>query len=201
MRSAWCISIQLPFTGHRFPVAHSLMPDNQFWHQPLAVAAPLYGLYQSPKGPVYRRPESGIGNRSGDRSHQSPGHSASRTAPKSIKKQLATHWSGACQLFIFGPKSWFWGKIAWAYCEYPPSCIWAYCESRPKWEIRIFLFKFLEVSENQIWHRKLACVVSGWALLAAFQAASWSRDFEPIPALANVHENVLKWTNDLKTNT
>ena len=32
----------------------------------------------------------------------------------------------------------------------PPSCIWAYCESGPKWEISVFLFKFLEVSENQI---------------------------------------------------
>ena len=52
-----------------------------------------------------------------------------------------------------------------------------------------FLFKFLEVSENQIWHRKLACVVRGRSLLAALQAASRSRDFEPIPALANVDEN------------
>ena len=68
-------------------------------------------------------------------------------------------------------------------------CIRDSCESGPKWEISVFLFKFLEVSENQIWHRKLACVVRGRALLAALQAASRSRDFEPIPALANVHEN------------
>ena len=64
-----------------------------------------------------------------------------------------------------------------------------------------FLFKFLEVSENQIWHRKLAWVVRGRALLAALQAASRSRDFEPIPTLANAHDNVLKWASDLKTCT
>jgi len=41
------------------------------------------------------------------------------------------------------------------YSNYFTGCIWAYCESGPKWEIRVFLFKFLEVSENQIPHRKL----------------------------------------------
>lgn len=54
------------------------------------------------------------------------------------KKQMTTHRSVVSQLLFFGPKSWFWGENAWAYCEYPPSCIWAYCESGPKWEISVF---------------------------------------------------------------
>ena len=36
-------------------VAHSLMPDNQFWRQTFDAAVPLYGLHQSPKDLVCHR--------------------------------------------------------------------------------------------------------------------------------------------------
>ena len=119
-------------------VAHSLMPDNQFWRQTFDAAAPLYGLHQSPKTLFVVAQKDAL---AASVKTEVTNHRVTRLQERlqnRWKKQMTTHRSVVSQLLIFGSKSWFWGKIAWAYCEYPPSCIWAYCESGPKWEISVF---------------------------------------------------------------